>query len=278
MFEVRKITPSIGAEIVGFNFSKPMSSTDFDKIYDVLIENLVIFFRNTDISPNFHLEFAKGFGELDTPHPVYPHVDGFDRIVKLENDGNSPPDTDAWHMDLTFKKDQPFASVLVARSVPSVGGDTLWSSCYAAYERLPDGMKKDFEKIKCIHDMGDFRNTFANKTNKKTGVDRLNEGMAKFGHNIRNLVEIHPKSKKKYLNYNESFVSHIIGMTMNDSNALKTFLTNHMNKPENQIRWHWRTGDMAMWDNRVTMHYAVADYLPNYRCMNRVTIVKDSRC
>ena len=85
-------------------------------------------------------------------------------------------------------------------------------------------------------------------------------------------------SGKKYLNFNETFVSHIIGKTINESNAIKAFLTNHMNKPEDQIRWNWKPGDMAMWDNRVTMHYAIADYLPNYRCMNRITIIKDRRC
>ncbi len=278
MIEVKKITPTIGAVIKGVNFSKPIDKKVFDNIYDILIENLVIFFRNTNISANAHLEFAKNFGKLDEPHPVYPSVEGFSRIVKLENDENSPPDTDAWHTDLTFKLQQPFASVLVARSVPEIGGDTLWSSCYAAYERLSSGMKTDFEKIKCIHDMGDFRNTLAQSINDKSGVDRLNEGMSKFGQNIRNLIEKHPISGKKYLNFNETFVSHIIGLTMNDSNSLKTFLTNHMNKPEDQIRWNWKSGDMAMWDNRVTMHYATADYLPSYRCMNRVTIINDKRC
>ena len=112
----------------------------------------------------------------------------------------------------------------------------------------------------------------------KSGVERLNEGMSKFGQNIRSLIEKHPASGKKYLNFNETFVSHIIGKTINESNAIKTFLTNHMNKPEDQIRWNWKPGDMAMWDNRVTMHYAIADYLPNYRCMNRITIIKDRRC
>ena len=126
--------------------------------------------------------------------------------------------------------------------------------------------------------MGDFRNRFAQTGNAKSSVERLNNGMSKFGQNIRNLIEKHPRTGKKYLNFNETFVSHIIGKTMNESNALKTFLTNHMNKPEDQVRWNWKSGDMAMWDNRVTMHYAIADYLPNYRCMNRVTITRDRRC
>lgn len=178
---------------------------------------------------------------------------------------------------MTFKQEQPFASILVARTIPEVGGDTLWSSCYAAYDRLSAAMKEDFKNIKCVHDMGDFRNTFARPKNGKTGVERLNEGMGRFGHSIRNLIGQHPITGRKFLNFNESFVSYIIGMTMNDSNSLKSFLANHMNKPEDQMRWKWRSGDVSMWDNRVTMHYAVSDYLNEYRCMNRVTVVKDRR-
>ncbi len=277
MIKINKITPKIGAELIGISFKKSINNNMLDGIYQALIDNLVVIIRDTNITPKQHIEFAQSFGELDNPHPVYPNVDGYDRIVKLENDANNPPDTDAWHTDLTFKKEQPFASVLVARTVPKVGGDTLWSSCYSAYDRLPKGMKKDFEALQCIHDMGDFRNTFALDSDGKHGSERLDEGMARFGHNIRKLIGTHPVTGRKFLNFNESFVSHIVGLTMNDSNSLKTFLTNHMNKPEDQIRWRWKAGDLVMWDNRVTMHYAVADYLPEYRCMNRITVVNDKR-
>ena len=154
MITINKITQKIGAEIIGINFSNTINNNMLDGIYQALIDNLVVIIRDTNISVQTTHRFCSIFGELDTPHPVYPSVDEFEQIVKLENDANNPPDTDAWHTDLTFKKEQPFASVLVARSVPKVGGDTLWSSCYSAYERLPKGMKKDFESLQCIHDMG----------------------------------------------------------------------------------------------------------------------------
>ena len=105
MIVVKKITPTIGAVIEGINFSKPIEKNIFDQIYEILIEDLVIFSRNTNISPMTHLEFSENFGELDEPYPVNPSVEGFSRIVKLENDQNSPPDTDAWHTDLTFKEE-----------------------------------------------------------------------------------------------------------------------------------------------------------------------------
>lgn len=277
MFKSHKITPAIGAEITGVDFSQPIPADTQSAIYNALLDNLVIFFRATDISPATHLEFARSFGQIDEPHRLYPHVDGYENIVLLENDSDAPPDTNSWHTDLTFKHEQPFASILVARQVPSVGGDTMWSSNYAAYDRSPDGMKRDLEGLETIHDMGDFRNNFAKTTGNKSGEIRLNESMGRFGHKIRPLIGKHPITQRKFLNFNEAFVNHIVGLTTNESNALKTFLVNHMNRPEDQIRWRWQVGDIAMWDNRVTMHYAVADYLPQYRCMNRITVVKDAR-
>ena len=277
MLTIEKITPAIGAEISGVDFSSAISAELHEEIYQALMDNLVVFVRGTGIDPAAHLAFAQGFGELDEPHPLYPHVDGFENIVLLENDSGAPPDTNSWHTDLTYKSEQPFASILVARHVPPTGGDTMWSSCHAAYDRLPDGLRRDLEGLEAIHDMGDFRNSFSARRDGKSGVDRLNESVPRFGHAIRPLVGQHPITGRKFLNFNEAFVTHIVGMTTNESNALKTLLANHMNKPEDQMRWRWKTGDLAMWDNRVTMHYAVADYLPQYRCMNRVTVVHDRR-
>ncbi|NKB77833.1 MAG: taurine dioxygenase [Gammaproteobacteria bacterium] len=249
----------------------------YDEVYQALLKHQVIFIRGGNIGPKQHLEFAESFGELDDPHPHYPHVEGHENIVLLANDANTPPDTNSWHTDLTFKTIQPFASILIARHVPASGGDTMWSSCYAAYNRLSTGMKNDLENRQAVHDLGDFRNTFATEQNGKSGIERLNHNVPRFGHNIRPLIGTHPVTGRKFLNFNEAFVSHIVGLTTNESNALRTFLANHMNKPEDQVRWRWSVGDLAMWDNRVTMHYALADYLPQYRCMNRITIVDDRR-
>jgi taurine dioxygenase len=277
MLSIDPITPSIGAAVSGFDFSKPIPASVYEEVYQALLQHLVIFVHGVDIGPKEHLAFAQNFGDLDDPHPLYPHVKGFQNIVLLENDSGAPPDTNSWHTDLTFKAVQPFASILIARHVPCVGGDTMWSSCYAAYDRLPDGMKMDLEGLEAVHDLGDFRNTFAIDKNGKSGVELLNEIIRNFGHNIRPLIGKHPVTGRKFLNFNEAFVTHIVGLTTNDANSLKTFLSNHMNKPEDQVRWKWSPGDLAMWDNRVTMHYALADYLPQYRCMNRVTVIRDRR-
>ncbi|WP_306114036.1 MULTISPECIES: TauD/TfdA family dioxygenase [unclassified Roseovarius] len=269
--QTHRITPAIGAEITGVDLGQPLSEAITEGLYQALLDHQVIFLRGTEITPEAHMALAESFGEIDAPHPLYPHVEGFDRIVKLENDSTAPPDTNSWHTDLTFKAEQPFASILVARVVPEVGGDTMWSSNYAAYDRLSEGMKSDLDGLEAVHDMGDFRNSFGQSP------AQLDEGMARFGHNVRPLIGTHPVTGRRFLNFNEAFVTHILNLPTNEANALKTWLANHMNKPEDQVRWRWRAGDLAMWDNRCTMHYAVADYLPAYRCMNRITVVKDRR-
>ena len=137
-----KITPAIGARISGVDLNAPLTDAVTEGLYQALLAHQVIFLRDTEITPEKHMELAASFGQIDEPHPLYPHVEGFDRIVKLENDSGAPPDTNSWHTDLTFKAQQPFASILVARVVPEVGGDTMWSSTYAAYDRLPDGLEQ----------------------------------------------------------------------------------------------------------------------------------------
>ncbi len=277
MFEAERLTPAIGAEIRGVDFSRPLSDDLYDGLYEALLDYLVVFFRGTELSPRFHLDFARALGDLDLPHPVYPHVEGYREIVLLDNDAGTPPDTNTWHADLTFRPTPPCASVLLARVIPPCGGDTLWSSCYAAYDRLPVGLRSDLEGLRAVHDLGDFRNSFTKDTPNRSGAERLNETVSGFGHAIRPLIDVHPVTGRKFLQFNESFVTHIEGLTTNESMSLKTWLANHMNKPEDQIRWRWKAGDLVMFDNRVTMHYAVADYLPARRCMHRVTVVSDRR-
>lgn len=125
LFTVESVTPAIGAEIRGLDFSSGVAQARHEEIYLPLLEHLVIFIRGVDITPQEHLDIAREFGDLVEPHPLYPHVEGYENIVLLENDEDSPPDTNSWHTDLTFKAQQPFASILIARQVPASGGSTL---------------------------------------------------------------------------------------------------------------------------------------------------------
>lgn len=271
---IRPVTAAIGAEIEGVDLGHPLRDHVVDDIYRALVEHHVIFFRDQDVSPEAHLAFAECFGDIDDPHPLYRHVPGFDRIVMLANDAHNPPDTDGWHTDLTFKPNPPFSSILVAREVPEVGGDTMWSSMCAAYDALPDGMKADLAALRAVHDMGDFRNSFVQG---QPDTAKLEGAMSRFGMAIHPAVMTHPVSGRRFLYVNEGFTQHIEGLTARASRRLLSYLFDHINRPEYQVRFRWRNGSVVMWDNRCTQHYAVADYLPAYRCMNRVTVVNDRR-
>ena len=275
-FKINKLTPIIGAEIISGNIFNNLNDEVCSEIYNSLIENKVIFFRNQNITTEQHIAFAKNFGDIEPPHPVYPHIDQHPEIVVLENDEKRPPDTDVWHTDVTFKHNPPFASILYSKIIPSSGGDTLWSCLSSIYDALPNDIKKYLETLNAVHDMGDFRNTFVN--NEPIGsAKKLNEGFKKFGSAIHPVIKMHPITKKKFIYVNPGFTNHIVGLNATDSNNLLNYLFTFMNKPEFQIRFKWTENTIAMWDNRCTMHYAIGDYMPHHRKMHRVTILNDKR-
>ena len=170
----------------------------------------------------------------------------------------------------------PFATVLCSKVIPPVGGDTLWSSLSKIYDALPDEMKKNLETLRAIHDMGSFRNNYMQEDDIES-ANKLNKGFEEFGNAVHPVVKIHPVSKKKFLYINPSFTSQIVGMTTTDSNNLLSYLFNFMNKPEFQIRFQWTPDTLVIWDNRCTMHYAIGDYIPHQRIMNRITVLSDKR-
>ena len=272
--QITRLTPTIGAEISGIDLAAPLSQETLHAIYDALLEHLVIFFRDQEISPEAHLCFARSFGEPEPPHPIYPHVDGFDNIMVLENDGDNPPDTDGWHTDVTYRQDPPFASILWARQVPECGGDTMWCNLYAAYDALPEDMKAYLDGMTAVHDMGDFRNNF---TVGEASGDKLVAAHQRFGSAVHPIVQRHPVTGRKFLYVNDGFAVQVVGLRASDSRRLLDNLFAHMNQPEFHVRFRWRNHSLAMWDNRCTMHYAIADYVPSYRCMHRITVVRDQR-
>ena len=200
-------------------------------------------------------------------------LEGFESIVELIADADNPPDTEDWHKDLTFRATPPFASILRAVNVPSVGGDTLWASMSAVYQALSDGWKSDLAPLLAVHDMGTFRNDYY----QRGGVNEINRALSEVGSAVHPVVEIHPVSGLKYLNVNQSFTRQILNMTQGPSDEILQYLYQQVRKPEFQVRLRWQDDTVAIWDNRVTQHYAVCDYSPQRRHMQRVTITRDKR-
>jgi len=275
-YEINSLTPTIGAEISGIDLSNNLTPQDLDNIYKNLIDHKVIFFRNQNLKPEDHVAFAKSFGDIEPPHPIYPHVENFPEITLLENDPTNPPDTDEWHTDVTFKTEPPFTSILYSKEIPPSGGDTLWCSLIAIYDALPENIKIELESKRAIHDMGAFRNNFSSEDNEEYSK-KLNAGFEKFGNAVHPVVKVHPILNKKFLYINPSFTRHIIGMDMTDSNNLLSYLFSFMTKPQYQVRFKWTPHTLALWDNRCTMHYAIGDYMPHRRVMNRITVLNDKR-
>jgi len=271
--KIEAVTPAIGAEISGVSLNQDLNDDICDQIYKALIKYQVVFFRDQALSPESHLKLAKSFGEPEPPHPVYPHVDGYENIVLLKNDKDIIPDTNDWHKDLTFKANPPFASILHGIKIPDVGGDTLWASMSAAYDNLPDGWKQHLENLEAINDMGTFRNDFY----RDGGIDSVNNALKNVGSAVHKVIETHPVSGLRYLNVNQSFTRNIVNESQGKSDHILQFLYQHINKPEFQVRFRWRNNSIAIWDNRITQHYAVVDYLPNIRHMQRVTVLNDRR-
>lgn len=272
LIEVDQITPSIGAEISGVDLNR-IDEKVSDAIYQALMKYKVIFFRDQDLTPENHINLARGWGELEPPHPIYPKLEGFEHIVVLKSGGESVPDTADWHTDMTFRENPPFCSILHQIVSPKTGGDTLWCSCAAAYAALSEGWKRDLEGLVAIHDIGSFRNDYY----AKGGIKGVVEGLAETGSAVHPVVASHPITGEKYLTVNCSFTRNIIGLVQGESDRILQFLFRHLEKPEFQVRFRWRKNSVAIWDNRITQHYACCDYLPQQREMRRVTVLNDKR-
>ena len=267
------LTTRLGAEVQGIDLGADLPNDVAGALYDGLMRHQVLFFRQQNLSPRQHLALAESFGEVDPGHPVYPHVEGYQSIVELCNEGNSAPDTDDWHKDLTFRAEPVFASILRAVEVPTVGGDTLWASMSAVYDSLSAGWKSDLEGLYAIHDMGTFRNDYL----RKGGVAAVDEALAEVGSAVHPVIATHPVTGLKYLNVNQSFTRNIVDLTQGSSDEVLQYLYQHVRRPEFQVRFRWENDSVAIWDNRITQHYAVCDYLPSRRHMQRVTINNDRR-
>ncbi|KAK3276475.1 hypothetical protein CYMTET_15448 [Cymbomonas tetramitiformis] len=274
--KVKKLTPHIGAELMGFNLSKPLTQVHLDSLYQALMDHQVIFLRDQELTPEAHLSLAKSFGEPEPPHPLYDKIESCPQVTVIATGPENPPDADTWHTDVTWKAEPAFASVLHSRIIPPVGGDTLWASMTAAYDALPQGIKADIADLRAVHDMSDFRNNFT--VGEPDGAaTKLNAAHMSMGSAIHPLVKHHPHTKKPYLYCNPGFTVHVVGLSSIASRRLLAYLFDHMNQPEFQVRFKWTENTVAVWDNRCTMHYAIADYLPHERKIHRVTIINDRR-
>ena len=265
--EVRKTTPIIGAEIFGVDLSKQLSNRQFEEIHLALMENLVVFFRDQKLSIEQHKAFGAHFGKLHV-HPNAPKaVPEHPEILVIKADDTSKRVAgEAWHSDVTCDEEPPMGSILYIQEVPPEGGgDTMFANMYAAYESLSEPMRNLLGGLTGIHD-----SSKAHSDRKPgQGSDML------FPRAEHPVVRVHPVTRRKLLFVNRGFTTRIPRLKKPESDALLSFLFQHIETPTLSCRFRWQRNSIAFWDNRCAQHQALFDYWPHKRYGHRVTICGD---
>jgi taurine dioxygenase len=270
---ISRLTRALGAVVDGITLSEQLPEATIGQLADWLVEHQVLFFRGQPLSPQQQCGFAARFGELHI-HPIYPVLPELPQIMVIDTHGDFLPDNDNWHTDVTFTQTPPLAGLLAAKQLPRVGGDTLWSSNLAAYEALSAPMKAMLQGLTAEHSV--VKSFPAGRWGADPAFkERYERAVAKHPPVTHPVVRTHPVSGRKALFVNEGFTTHINELEPRESEALLAFLFAHAGRPEFTLRWHWSVNDVAFWDNRITQHYAVADYLPERRIMHRATVIGD---
>ncbi|MFN3512978.1 MAG: taurine dioxygenase [Phenylobacterium sp.] len=272
-FQVRPLTPTIGAVIEGADLSRPLDEEALAEIRGALLDRKVIFFEDQHLTPVQHRDFAARFGGLHT-HPLYPGVPEAPELFILDNHRDNPTDNDSWHTDVTFIETPPMASILYAKLLPPCGGDTVWADMQAAYEALSPAFREFLAQLDAVHD---FARGFPQRgvVARGAGAEKHAKALEEHPPVLHPVVRTHPETGVDALFVNYGFTERIKGLRRKESDAILSMLFDHIQKPEFQVRWRWTENAIAFWDNRITQHYAVNDYLPHRRVMNRATVLGD---
>lgn len=270
-FGVNALSPAIGAEIRDLDLSEKIDSETLAALRQVLLDRKVIFFRDQEITTEQHLEFARLFGEVEV-HPFLPALPDYPEVLSLTHDRERPGRENIWHSDVTWRLEPSLGSVLRATEVPEHGGDTLFSCMYSAYEGLSDEIKSEINGRTAIHDFERFRFEMRMQGKSEAEIEEANKLYPEAEHPV---VRTHPETGRKALYVNSAFTRRIVDLEPERSKELLDFLYSRAAIPEYQCRFRWQKNSIAFWDNRACQHYAVSDYWPAQRSVERVTIIGD---
>ena len=269
MIEVQKIAGAIGAEISGVDLARDLAAGTVAAIRRALLDHLVVFFRDQELTPAQYLAFARRFGE-PIEYPFVKGLDGFPMItpvVKLEHERVNFGGV--WHSDTTYLVEPPMATMLYAREVPPYGGDTLFANMHLAYETLSPGLKRVLDGLVGVSDS-------ARADGSKTREDRIrDDGTPASGRRLvaeHPAVRTHAETGRKALYVNTAHTARFKDMTAEESAPLLAYLFRHLTRPEFTCRFRWQVGALAFWDNRAAQHDAINDYHGFRRVMERITL------
>jgi len=265
--------PRIGAEVAGIDLRRPLTAENREKLRNLLNNYKVLFFRDQQISREEHIAFGREFGELDI-HPIVQVAEApviqpisAERFRKYSGSsgGSDKRYTNRWHTDETFRAIPPLASILRAVHLPELGGDTVFADATAAYEGLSDEVKERIANLRAVHSAA-YGFGWYNNLERKAAIEREYPPVE------HSVVRVHPETGAKVLFVNSAFTSHILGLNKEESDRLLAHLLSQFAQPEYQVRFKWRPGSIAFWDNRATQHYGVWDFGDAKRELERVTI------
>ncbi len=275
---IEPLTCAIGAELIGVNLGEAARDDAlFAEIKAALLRHKVLFLRDQDISRAEHVAFARKFGELED-HPVAGSDPDHPGLVRIYKNPDQPNDRyeNSWHSDGTWREAPAMGCVLRCVECPPVGGDTMWANMALAYEKLPEAVKQQIAGLRARH-------SIEASFGAVMPVDKRLALKAQYPDAEHPVVRTHPETGEKVLFVN-GFTTHFTNFHTPDNvrygqdftqgaNALLQYLINQAAIPEYQVRWRWKPNSMAIWDNRATQHYAVMDYPPCHRKMERAGII-----
>lgn len=240
----------------------------FKDIDQALMDHLVLFFRDQELTPAEHVTFAARLGPFEVHPFARPHAD-FPELTVLDQTTPKTDGANSWHSDSSFMPRPALGSVLRAVRLPPFGSDTCWASMYAAYETLSPRMRQLIDGATAMHDIIKPLEKAIAGGHSISGLDAAR---AKFPPIAHPIVRTHPVTGRKALYVNNNFTTRICELDEYESRAVLHFLLEHVAKPDFQVRFQWAPGSVVVWDNRVTQHYAVPDYTGHRRIMHRATI------
>ena len=267
---VKPLSGFVGAEIDGINLKK-ISEEQFEEIKMAFGEYGVIFFRNQSLLPQEEITFAEYWGKINI-NRFFTNLEGYPKIALVSKEPDQKKNIGgAWHTDHTYDLEPAMGSILFAHQVPKNGGDTMFSSMYAAYESLSDGLKDTLKNLYGRHSSSHVFGKSRAERNDDTVGRIINSDQANQDA-IHPVIITHPETGRKALFVNPTFTLGFQGWSDEESKSLLQYLYSHATKPEFTCRFKWEEGSIAFWDNRSTWHLAVNDYHGERRLMHRITI------
>jgi taurine dioxygenase len=262
--------PAVGAFVSGVDLSEPLADEVRHDLARAHAEFGVLFFRKQSLTPEQHIAFAEQLGEINV-NRFFSAVADHPAIAEVRKEPDQRTNIGGgWHTDHSYDQIPALGSILYAREIPPIGGDTLYASMYAAFDALSDGMKTMLESLEAVHSS---RHVFGANANRPDELaDRLGNAELAVQDAIHPVVITHPRSGRKALYVNPGFTVRFNGWTAEESAPLLAFLYRHAVRPEFTYRFRWEPGSLAFWDNRCTWHNAVNDYHGDRRLLHRITL------